>query len=474
MQVRSRWRAVSVQLILCFVALSPLAGCRGKAAQPSTKPSARQAALTPEQRRKNVESFDYVWNTIKDKHWDPTLGGLDWNAVRDELRPKVEQAQTMAQARRGMSDMIHRLKQSHFGIIPASVYDDVDAKADASKDASTDAQANQVAKPRKKGDGTIGADVRLIDDKAVITKVDPQLTAAASGVKPGWEIVAVDGRKVAPLVGRLRANLPDNNLKHTMLTASLGALTHGPVGDSATFTFRDGRGRSVKKQVTFAQPSGSKATFGNMPTMYVDFESRRIEPNVGYVAFKPFLDPEMVMGKFAAAMEQYKDADGIILDLRGNPGGIGAMAMGIGNFFVSKPNQRLGAMNSRTGTLNFVLNPRAGAYEGPLAVLVDEMSMSTSEILAGGLQDLGRAQVFGTRTPGAALPSVVERLPNGDGFQYAIANYTSAGGKPLEGTGVTPAVVVAPDRSSLLHGRDPVIDAAVAWIASQKKSPVSN
>ena len=71
------------------------------------------------------------------------------------------------------------------------------------------------------------------------------------------------------------------------------------------------------------------------------------------------------------------------------------------------------AMNSRTGTLNFVLNPRAGAYEGPLAVLVDEMSMSTSEILAGGLQDLGRAHVFGTRTPGAALPSVVERLPNG-------------------------------------------------------------
>ena len=429
MHVRSRWRAVSAYLILCFVALSPLAGCRGKAAQqPSTKPSARQAALTPEQRQKNVESFDYVWNTIKDKHWDPTLGGLDWNAVRDELRPKVEQAQTMAQARHAMGDMIDRLKQSHFGIIPASVYDDVDAKADAPKDA----QAAQVTTPRKNRDGTIGVGVRLIDDKAVITNVDPQLTAARAGVKPGWEVIAVDGHKVAPLVKRLRANLPDNNMKRTMLTASLGAVVHGPVGESATFTFRDGRGRNVKRPIAFAQPSGTKATFGHMPTMYVDFESRRLAPaNVGYVAFKPFLDPEMVMTKFAAAMEQFKDADGVILDLRGNPGGLGAMAMGIGNFFITKPNQRLGTMNSRTGALNFVLNPRAGAYEGPLAVLVDEMSMSTSEILAGGLQDLGRAKVFGTRTPGAALPSLVERLPNGDGFQYAIANYTSTGGKPL-------------------------------------------
>jgi carboxyl-terminal processing protease len=94
---------------------------------------------------------------------------------------------------------------------------------------------------------------------------------------------------------------------------------------------------------------------------------------------------------------------------------------------------------------------------------VDGLSASTSEIFAGGLQDLGRARVFGTPTAGAALPSVIEKLPNGDGFQYAIANYTSEGGKVLEGRGVIPDVVVAPTREALLAGHDPVLEAALSW-----------
>jgi carboxyl-terminal processing protease len=100
-------------------------------------------------------------------------------------------------------------------------------------------------------------------------------------------------------------------------------------------------------------------------------------------------------------------------------------------------------------------------------VLVDACSASTSEILAGGLQDLGRARIFGTRTAGAALPSVFERLPNGDGFQFAIANYVSKGGAPLEGRGVQPDETIRPTRAQLLAGTDPVMDRALAWIASQ-------
>jgi carboxyl-terminal processing protease len=124
-------------------------------------------------------------------------------------------------------------------------------------------------------------------------------------------------------------------------------------------------------------------------------------------------------------------------------------------------------MHTRETSLAFVLNPRAETYTGPLAVLVDGCSMSTTEILAGGLQDLGRARVFGTPTAGAALPSMVERLPNGDGFQYAFASYVSVGGEHLEGRGVRPDVVVSPVRESLLEGRDAVLDAAVDWILSE-------
>src|SRR5262249_35588080 len=136
------------------------------------------------------------------------------------------------------------------------------------------------------------------------------------------------------------------------------------------------------------------------------------------------------------------DADGFIIDLRGNPGGIGGMAMGVGGWFVNTSNQKLGTLFTRDGSLKFTLNPRFETFNGPLAILVDGNSASTSEILAGGLQDLKRAKVFGTRSAGAALPSAIVRLPNGDGFQYAFANYISEGGQALEARGVHPDVEI--------------------------------
>jgi carboxyl-terminal processing protease len=128
-------------------------------------------------------------------------------------------------------------------------------------------------------------------------------------------------------------------------------------------------------------------------------------------------------------------------------------------------------MYLRTAALNFIINPRAGAFAGPVAVLVDGSSASTAEIFAGGLKDLGRARVFGTRSAGAALPSVITTLPNGDGFQYAIANYISAGGQALEANGVITDLEVKLTRATLLAGHDAVIDAALDWIRKQKDKP---
>jgi carboxyl-terminal processing protease len=92
------------------------------------------------------------------------------------------------------------------------------------------------------------------------------------------------------------------------------------------------------------------------------------------------------------------------------------------------------------------------------------LSASTSEFLAGGLKDLGRARIFGSRTAGAALIANVEKLPNGDGLSYAFANYISQGGEELEGVGVIPDVEVIPTREALLRGEDPALSAAIAWI----------
>jgi carboxyl-terminal processing protease len=102
-----------------------------------------------------------------------------------------------------------------------------------------------------------------------------------------------------------------------------------------------------------------------------------------------------------------------------------------------------------------------------VAVLIDEKSASTSEIMAGGLKDLGRARLFGLTTAGAALPSYIEKLPNGDGFQYAVANYVSEGGYELEGNGVAPDVEIYAGRDEFLEQGDPVLESALQWILAQ-------
>lgn len=81
-----------------------------------------EGALSPAERQRNIESFEYIWKTVRDKHWDPKLNGVDWQALHDELRPQVEKADSMEKARSVMAEMLDRLKQSHFGIIPAEAY----------------------------------------------------------------------------------------------------------------------------------------------------------------------------------------------------------------------------------------------------------------------------------------------------------------------------------------------------------------
>ena len=97
-------------LFVGFTMLFQTSDCPGAAQKARCQTGRATAAL----RSKNVESFEVVWKTIRDKHFDPKLGGLDWQAVHDTLRPKVEAATTMKDARDLISDAIARLHQTHF------------------------------------------------------------------------------------------------------------------------------------------------------------------------------------------------------------------------------------------------------------------------------------------------------------------------------------------------------------------------
>jgi len=397
------------------------------------------AQLTPDQKQANLASFESVWTTIRDKHWEQNPGGLDWEAIHREYRPKMEATASTEAARAVIREMLGRLKQTHFAIFPAPVYQALDSSQD--------------------GDGWPGFEVHVLDGKVIVTEVAQPKTNGE--IKLGWEVLQ---EGLAPLISQLEA---DPAIHELQLERAVAARLTGPVSAAHVIEFADETNTHVTRLVKLIPPRGEFSGFGNLPPQPVWFESKKLG-NTGYIRFNMFLDLMHVMTEFGEAVQKCAHCDGLVIDLRGNPGGIGGMAMGMAGWLVSRPGMRLGTMYMRGATLNFAINPRTEAYGGPVAVLVDGSSASTSEIFAGGLKDLGRARIFGTRTAAAALPSVITRLPNGDGFQYAVANYISEGGKPLEGNGVVPDEEVKLTRETLLAGHDAVVDAALNWIRKQK------
>jgi carboxyl-terminal processing protease len=437
--------------------------CLGQAREDAK--ATEPAALTAEQRQRNIESFEVVWRTIRDKHWDPKLGGVDWQAVHDELRPKMDKAASSGQGREITRDMLRRLGHSHLEIIPQEAYRDIDKKtAAADAKGTTDASA---------GRGSPGFEVRLVDGKATVSKVNEGQAAQKLGVRTGWQVVKVAGEDLSSTLAKVRESNKESHFLNYLLNEAIAERLHGKIGDKVEIVFETGSGSEKSLAIPLGEPPGIKGRFGNLPILYVDVQSRNLPGNIGYFSLSTFLEPTYVMDALGKAVKANLSANGFILDLRGNPGGIGGMAIGVGGWFVNKRDQKLGTLVSRSGSMSFSLNPRVETFDGPLAILVDGLSASTTEILAGGLQDLGRAKVFGTRTAGAALPSQIIRLPNGDGFLFAFANYISAGGKALEGKGVIPDVDVPLRRESLLKGQDAVLDAAIEWIHTRKK-PGSN
>jgi carboxyl-terminal processing protease len=411
------------------------------------------AAVVGAQAPQAAETFDVAWTVVRDKHFDKTLNGVDWNAVREELRPRATAAETTAELRAVIRDMLARLGQSHFALIPSTA----DPKAGGAHGDMT---------------GDPGFDVRLVGRDLLVTSVDPQGAAAAAGLQAGWRLTAIGAARVPDLMRALPESANDRLLNVEAWRIAESRL-RGPAGSKADVTFENGNGKLVTLALERRLETGSRTTVGELPTMFVrvENEERRTPAGgtAGIIRFNVWMTA--VDAPFQRAVDQYRNADGIVIDLRGNPGGLAAMIMGIAGHFV--PDRKpLGVMQTRDNELRFVANPRlvsadgrpVQTYSGPLAILVDSMSGSASECFTGGMQSLGRARVFGQTSMGQALPALFQRLPNGDLMIHAYGDFVTADGTRLEGRGVVPDEFVPLRREDLLAGRDRTLEAALAWI----------
>lgn len=416
---------------------------------------------------RGIETFDAAWTIIRDTHFDTTFNGVDWNALRTELRPRAEAAKTTGELRGVINAMLARLGQSHFALIPSS--------AEQNSGGADAAQAGSAA-----GTANAGFDLRLVGSDVLVTTVEKGSGADAAGVKPGWRLTAIAGAAVDDLLRTLPPGTNDR-LRGLQAWRLMQARLHGGEGSSIALTFENGSGQAVRRDVARQQEQGQPVTVGSLPLMFVRVtDAERKTPagrKAGLIGFNVWM--AAVDAPFQAAVDRFRSADGIVVDLRGNPGGLAAMIMGISGHFVSD-RRPLGIMKTRSNELRFVVNPRevnaAGrpvtVYGGPVAILVDSMSGSASECFAGGMQAIGRVRVFGQTTMGQALPALFDKLPNGDVLIHAYGDFVTADGTRLEGRGVIPDEQVPVLREDLLAGRDRSLDAALVWIdaAAGRKS----
>ena len=432
-----------------------------------------------------VETFEAAWRIIAETHFDTNFNGLDWNRVREDFRPKAAAAEDVEGLRRAIQTMLDQLGDSHMGIIPGEVADTLDvSQARQQKKDRQSAPAKESAPPGKAAgadpasddDGDFGFDVRWLGEGMVVTRVEAGGPAAEAGIKPGWALQGVDGTQLGGGPARLPPRFERLGIE-LMKWAVTQELLRGSVGSEGELEFLDAADQPVRLTLKRRLAPGEKVKFGNLPSMQVKFEEEQRTAqdgtSVGIIRFNIFMVP--AAPAFDRAVDRFRKADGIVLDMRGNLGGIAGMVMGLSGHFL-KERALLGTMKTRTMVMEFHANPRlvnpAGEsvepYGGPVAVLTDRVSASAAEVFAGGLQCTGRARVFGDPSAGQVLLALFDRLPNGDVLLHAFADFITADGTRLEGRGVQPDQSVPLARADLLEGRDPAMDAALAWIAAEQ------
>jgi carboxyl-terminal processing protease len=406
-----------------------------------------ETRLTAEERS---AIFDTVWQTVNDEYFDPTFGGKDWQAIGNEYRQKLSTVSDDAAFWfKVLNPMLFKLGVSHIAALPPELANEIDRMTFAS--------------------GSLGFDVRLIDEKAVVTQVIKGSPADKAGLRLGFVITAVDGWTLSDIAAINLQTPPDNerNRRGNAIQGMRGYL-YDETGKQVIVEYLDANDRPQSVTLQFAPRSGSTCAQldPSLPPACAEIEVKRLADGIGYLRFSGFL--ASVLDSALQAINDMHDAPALIVDLRGNPGGQFPVRKAIASQLVGEPKLFM-RYQHRDGLEEAYLDSVPNAYAGKLVILVDELSASSSEEFAGSLQALGRATIVGSQTPGRCLTMNIVPLPDGGLFVYPYGQSQTPDGRVLENNGVVPDITVALDREKLLQGIDTQLEAASEYLAGQIK-----
>jgi carboxyl-terminal processing protease len=394
--------------------------------------SAPKELLTAKDRK---EVFEKIWKDIYNHYYDPSYNGVDWKEVRQRYAPLVEATKSDQEFYALMSQMTSELHDAHTRFNSPEQWKNF----------------------RRQQGVTVGFSVDDVDSKTVVTSVIPGTDAAHAGIEQGMVVLRVNDTPVAERVAEIeKKRLPSSSERATRWFI-YNRVFAGPADTPVKVALQRADGSvfevSVRRQIYSAAP---EVTTHVLPSGNV------------YIRFDGFQRP--ITKEFRQALQKFRDAPGLIVDLRRNGGGDLAVLLPIAGYFFgrktlfAKDSTRTGKpLSSYVGLFKlplqlYVGRPGEQIYSGPVVILVDAHSASSSEVFAAGMQDTLRAKVIGSQSCGCVLGIAKPRVMKGGGvLEMSEVLWFSPKGRKLEGTGIIPDKIVVPSVADLQRRRDPVL-----------------
>ncbi len=435
------------------------------------------AAETPDFSSQGIlESFQSLIDLLSVRYAYTDLRKLDWNAIREQYRPRVEAADAAADTAAyyaALQDLALSIRDAHVGV---SI---TDAAAKVAYIVAT-------GKPYEASLGARG--LELSDGRFVVTALAAHGPAAEAGWKIGTQVISLNGTPIDKRINTMPLRSPAGNPESIRLFQAELALQF-PEDERVEVAFRQ-PGDDTVRTATLTAVKGIAyqyvldAQVSEAPGL---IETRTLEGGIGYVTWLEFQDPAYVLAVWEKFLSDYHAAPGLVIDLRGNLGGNLELLYTMASYFFAETEPaswnwldtysydedandlvKVFALN-----LPFYAPKSELRYDGAIVVLVDERSASAGEYFPQFLQRHGRAKIIGEHgTEGAGGPVEQALLPGNMAFHYTKGRTYFAGTDELnlEAKGVTLDVRVPVTLQSLSakrEGRDPVLEAAMQELKAE-------
>ena len=264
--------------------------------------------------------------------------------------------------------------------------------------------------------GGLGIEVTMENGFVKVVSPIEDTPAARAGLQPGDLIVRLD----------------DQAVKGMSLSDAVKLMRGKPGSDITLTVVREGENQPLKITVTRAV------------IKIRSVKSRLLEPGYGYIRITQFqanTTKNMKTSLSKLEKENGGKLKGVVLDLRNNPGGVLNAAVSVSDAFLKKGIIVYTEGRIADSKLTFEAQPDQVLEGAPLVVLVNGGSASASEIVAGALQDNGRAVIMGTKTFGKGSVQTIMPMSNGAALKLTTARYFTPSGRSIQATGIEPDIV---------------------------------